>query len=86
VRLLIAIGIVVFLTCVVLVAILRTHIAHIEPFYGPRLPIIMVVRDGEVDNLAERLEILAGMGYRVRGAAGGIRGPLIVLERRGPHE
>ena len=49
---------------------------------GPRLPRFFTLRAAAIPDLASELNYYAGMGYRVVTAAGGIGGPVVVLELR----
>jgi hypothetical protein len=63
--------------------LLTTYLfTHDDTQTGPPLPSVIVVRDGETEDLQADLRILAAIGYTSNGVGGGIRGPLVVVELR----
>ena len=48
--------------------------------FGPPLPRFIILRDGRVPDLEGELNYYSSMGYSVSTAAGGIGGPMVILE------
>ena len=53
-----------------------------ETFVGPELPTYLTFRLIDVEDLDATLNSYAKQGYRVVSAAGGIGGPVIILEKK----